>query len=110
MFFRQDESGSLSHDQTRSSIREDCMEVRSSGEDQILRDIKDLGCKQFLESEIITQSRKSSSSFIVRVESRTCIERKAPFVNSGMRGANGFQNFFRDLKFLKSLGGCSGVA
>ena len=110
LFFKQDESGSLSHDQMRSSIREDCMEVRSSGEDQTLRDIEDLGCKQFLESEIITQSRKSSSCFIVRVESRTCIERKAPFVNSGMRGANGFQNFFRDLKFLKSLGGCSGVA
>lgn len=27
-----------------------------------------------------------------------------------MRGANGFQNFLRDLKFLKTLGGCSGVA
>ena len=110
LFLKEGESGSLSHDQTKSGFREDCMEVASSGEDQILLDIEDLGCKQFLESEIITQSRKSSACFIVLVESRTCVERKAPFVSSGLRGANGFQDFFDDLKFLKSLGGCSGVA
>ena len=110
LFLKENERGSLSHDQTKSGFREDCMEVSSSGEDQILHDIEDLGCKQFLESEMITQSRKSSACFIVLVESRTCVERKAPFVSSGLRGANGFQGFFDDLKFLKSLGGCSGVA
>ena len=110
LFLEEGESGSLSHDQTKSGFREDCMEVASSGEDQILIDIEDLGCKQFLESEIITQSRKSSACFIVLVESRTCVERKAPFVSSGLQGANGFQDSFDDLKFLKSLEGCSGVA
>lgn len=110
LHFEQDENGLLLNNQTKSSFRQNYMEACSSGEDRILRDIEDLGCKKFSESEIITQSRKSSSCFIVRVGSRTCIERKAPFVSSGMRGANGFQNFFDDLKFLKSLRRCSGVA
>ena len=107
--FRQNENGPVFNDHTRTRISEDRLEV-SSGEDQILHDIEDLECEQFLESEVITQSRKSSFCFIVQVESRICIERKAPFVNSGTRGGNGFKNFFMDLTFLKSLRGCRGVA
>lgn len=110
LYLGQNESGLVFNDPARTKISEDCLEVCSSGEDQMLYDIEDLGCKQFLESEIITQSRKSCSCFIVRVESQTCIERKAPFVNSGICGRNGFQSFFDDLKLLKSLRGCSGVA
>jgi hypothetical protein len=110
LYLERNESGLVFNNPDRTMISEDCLEVCSSGEDQMLYDIEDLGCKQFLESEIITQSRKSNSCFIVRVESRVCIERKAPFVNSGIRGRNGFQSFFNDLKYLKSLRGCRGIA
>lgn len=108
--FRQNESGPIFNDHSRTRISEDRSEVCSSGEDQMLNDIEDLECKQFLESEIITQSRKSSSCFVVRVGSRMCIERKAPFVNSGTHGVNGFMSFFSDLKFLKSLNSCRDAA
>lgn len=110
LYLGRNESGLVFNDPARTKISEDCLEVCSSGEDQMLYDIEDLGCKQFLESEIITQSRKSCFCFIVRVESRTYIERKASFVNSGIRGENGFQCFFDELKLLKSLRGCRGVA
>ena len=110
LYFGQDKSGSIFNDPARAKISEDCLEICQSGEDQMLRDINDLECKPFLESDIITQSRKSCSCFIVHVESRICIERKAPFVNSGIRGGNGFQSFFDDLKLLKSLQSYKGVA
>lgn len=110
LYLERNESGLVFNDPARTKTSEDYLEVCSSGEDQMLYDIEDLGCKQFLESEIITQSRKSSSCFIVRVESRVCIERKAPFVNSGIHGKNGFRSFFDDLKYLKSLRGCRGAA
>lgn len=110
LFFRQSESGPVLNDDARTSIREDRVEVCSSGEDEILHDIEDLECEQYLESEVITHSRRSSSRFIVLVESQICIEHKAPFVNSGIAGGNGFKTFFADLKLLKSLSGCRGVA
>ena len=108
--FEQNQSGQIVSISTGTKISEDLAEVRMSGEDQILYDLEDLGCAQFLESEIIVQSRMLSSYFIVRVESRTCIERKAPFVNAGEQGENGFRNYFDDLKLLKSMRGCNGVA
>lgn len=110
LYFERNESGLVSSDPARTKISENYIEACSSGENQMLCDIEDLGCKQFLESEIITQSRRSASCFIVRVESQTCIERKAPFVSSGIRGENGIQCFFDELKLLKSLRGCNGVA
>lgn len=107
--FTQNESGQMIRS-SPTKVREDLLEAQVSREDEILNNIEDLGCAQFLETEIIVQSRMSSSCFMVRVENRTCIERKAPFVRSGIDNENGFHNFFNDLKLLKSMRGCTGVA
>ena len=108
--FKENESGQIVGGSTVTEISEDFLEVKMSNEDRILNDIEDLGCAQFLESEIIVQSRMSSSCFMVRVESRTCVERKVPFVSSGTQGENGFHTYFNDLKLLNSMRGCTGVA
>lgn len=108
--FKGNESGQIISDPTATRINEDLLEVEMSDEDRILNDIKHLGCAKFLESDIIVQSRISSSCFKVRVQSRTCIERKVPFVNSGTQGENGVRAYLSDLKLLKSIQGCSGVA
>ncbi|KAG8527797.1 uncharacterized protein KY384_007951 [Bacidia gigantensis] len=111
LYFRRREGSSTFGDYTRSTISEDCAEACSSAEDQILRDIQDLGCEVYRETEIETKTRKSSNCFIVRARSYlSCIERKAPFVNSGAVDGSGFQVFVNDLKFLRSLEGCSGIA
>ncbi|MCJ1323579.1 hypothetical protein MMC10_000240 [Thelotrema lepadinum] len=91
-------------------VTEDTSEVTRSDEARILQDIEDLGCPQFLESEVITEARITSSRFDVLVENRRCIERKAPFTTAGMQGANGFNDFVDDLKLYNSIRGCSRVA
>ena len=108
--FKEDEDGKTVNDSTKTAICEDILEVEMACEDRILNDLKHLNCVQFLERDILVESRISSSRFKVRVESRTCIERKVPFVNSGTQGDNEFHAYFQDLKQLKSMRGCNGVA
>ena len=99
----QDEGGTISTNHAKSKIEENRKEGDLSEQEQMIRDIEDLQCEQFLESQIITESRRSCTSFFALAESQRCIERKAPFVSSGIHGTNGIRNFFEDLKFLKSL-------
>lgn len=81
-----------------------------SNEDQVLQNIDDMDCPQFLESEVIFQCRISSTYYMAWIECRPCIERKVPFVKAGAQTENGYLEFFSDLKKLNSLRGCKGVA
>ncbi|KAL9630872.1 MAG: hypothetical protein Q9164_006199, partial [Protoblastenia rupestris] len=97
-------------DSRRIAILEDHKEIDMSNEDEVLESIEDLGCPQFLESEVIVKSRISSTYYMAWVECRPCIERKAPFVKAGTQSENGYRDFFGDLKKINSLRGCAGVA
>lgn len=110
LFFKEDGSGQIVNDSTKTKICEDSVEVEMSREERILNDLKHLKCVQFLERDILVESRISSSRFKVRAGSRTCVERKVPFVNSGTQGENEFHAYFQDLKQLKSMHGYNGVA
>lgn len=110
LLFREDESGQIVYDSTKTKICEDIIEVEMFREQRILNDLKHLNCEQFLERDILVESRMSSSRFKVRAGSRTCVERKVPFVNSGTQGENEFHAYFQDLKHLKSMRGYKGVA
>lgn len=107
--FKEDESGQLFNDSTKQKICEDVLEVHKSREDRILNDLKHLNCAQFLERDVLVEAPISSSRFKVLVASRTCVERKVPFVNS-TQGEKEFQAYFEDLKRLRSMHGCNGVA
>ena len=106
---REDIQGQLSIDTPNVLFAEDLQEIEMcSGEDQ-LQDIEDLGCAQYLESEVIIQSRISSSAYIVWVESQNFIERKLPFAGAGWQGQNGVEDFFEDLKLSYSMRECACV-
>ena len=95
---REDGHGRVVVDSPRVEAVEDVLETELSGENQMLQDIEDLGCAQFLESEVIVESRISSSRYLARVESQLCIEQKVPFASAGRQGENGFRDFFADIK------------
>ena len=106
----EDDTGKVIINSPSIEIVEDLSELEMYGEDQLLHDIDDLGCAKFAESEIIVQYRVSSTCFMVQVGSRTGIERKAAFASAGAQTDNGFHEYFRDLKLLNSVGGCTNVA
>ena len=110
LLFKENEMGQIVNDSTRTTICEDILEVEMSCERRILNDLKHLNCAQFLERDILVESRISSSRFKVRAGSRVCIERKVPFANSGTQGENEFHAYFQDLKQLKSVRGYKGIA
>ena len=90
-------------------MAEDRLEIETSDEVRMLQDIDDLGCLQYLASDIIMVSRLTTSSFRVWVEGRMCVEQKMLFANDRADGENGFLAVFNDLKRLNSLRGCPGV-
>ena len=106
---REDDQGQCSFDESAVLFSEDVQEVEMWDEVDRLQDIEDLGCAQYLESEIIVRSRISSSAYIVLVESQSCIERKLPFAGAGLPGQNGVDGFWDDLKLLYSLRGSACV-
>ena len=102
----EDNQGQLSIDTSNVLFAEDLQEIEMCSEEDRLQDIEDLGCAQYLESEVIVRSRISSSAYVVWVESQSCIERKLPFAGAGLQGQNGVEDFFDDLRLSYSLRGC----
>jgi hypothetical protein len=87
----------------------DDLEATMSSEGQILQEINDLACAQFLESEIVVESRFSCSCYNDWVQGRRCIKRKVQFATASEEGENGFFDFSSDLKSLSTLRGCTGI-
>ena len=105
----EDCAGKLVIDPQNIRVAEDRAEIEMSDEVRMLQDIDDLGCPQYLASEIIMISRLTTSSFRVLAEGRMCVEQKMLFATDGAEGENGFLAVFNDLKRLNSLRGCPGV-
>ena len=105
----EDYQGQVYIDTPKVPFAEDLQEIEMCDEDNQLQDIEDLGCAQYLESEVIIRSRISLSAYIVWVESRNLIERKLPFAGAGLQGQNGVQEFFEDLELLYSMRDCACV-
>jgi hypothetical protein len=107
---KEEDKSQLATDSSMIEAAEDRLETELSDEHQILQDIDDLNCKQFLESEVMVKSRFGVSSFVVCVKSWTCMEQKTAFATVGRQGHNSFHDFCKDLKLLHSLEGSVGVA
>jgi hypothetical protein len=105
----EEESGQIVIRSRGINAAEDTLEVHMSDEDRILQEIEHLGCRKIFESDVIVPSRISSSSYHVLLDTRKCIEQKAPFASAGRLGENGFRDFCEDLKLIHSLRGCAGV-
>jgi hypothetical protein len=108
---REGGNGKVTADMSTMKISEDMLERNMFDEDKLLQDIKDLGCPQFKESQVILKAWITGYRYLVWVEGegRYCLERKVPFASAGMQGANGFDDFANEVTRLYSLRGCTGI-
>ncbi|KAI9704999.1 MAG: hypothetical protein M1836_006779 [Candelina mexicana] len=102
-------SAQLGFDPTTVIVEEDIEEARACESYSYLKDIDDMGCAQYLESEIVVYHRMSSSSYLVQAESQICIEWKAPFGGTAGPRNHSFQTWINNLRLLRHLEGCEGV-
>ena len=105
-----DGKGSFIENSQEVEATEDLLEKEMMNEEQFLRDVPDLDCKTFLESDVAVVSRVSSTFYEVMVHGQRYTERKAPFASSGRDGENAFEDFMKDLKLAIRLQKCSGIA
>ncbi|KAL9105835.1 MAG: hypothetical protein Q9227_009043 [Pyrenula ochraceoflavens] len=105
------ESGSMVIKSPGICIDEDLLEIEQSDEQQILQDMEDMGCSRLEESDVVVQSRYSTSRYQVWVKSQAGVEQKLPFATAGEkdRGTQ-IRDFLNDLKLHCALRGCEGVA
>ena len=80
-----------------------------SNEELFLQDLDDLNCKKYKEQEIVMKSRRAyTNTCIVGLKATTCIMHRIPFADKTSKAAD--QRFFKDIKLLRSLGNCPGIA
>ena len=103
-------AGHLQFDFSTVETKIDHQEMLLTGETQILKQIREIGCPQFSESEIATIRYIQSNIFLVSMGSSEYIEHKAPFVHAGQTQENGFHVFVQQMLKTQSLSNCSGVA
>ena len=102
--------GPVGFDLSRISVGEDFEEAEACESSEYLHDIDNMGCPQFLESEIVVYQRMSASTYLVLAESQLCIEWKARFGESGTLESHPFKTWINNLKILRHIEGCEGVA
>ena len=102
--------GKLNYDPYSVKAAEDFQESALMQEQLVLKELKELGCREYRESNVVTISRLMAARFLVRVGFRLCVEQKAPFVHAGQRLENAFHYFTSRLIKLHSLKDCSGVS
>ena len=90
-------------------VTEDRLEIEKSNEVRVIQNIDDLGCTQYLASDVLMFSRLTTSFFTILVKGRMCVEQKMLFATDNADGENGFLAVFNNLKRLNSLRGCPGV-
>lgn len=105
----EEESGEIVIDSDTVSVAEDTEQIQMSNETAMMRDIDDMGCPQFLQSEVIVLLRFSTYTYIVQVESQLCLEEKLPFA-TGSEGGHETEDFYNDFKTLYSLPECKYVS
>lgn len=106
----EEESGEIAIDPDTVKVAEDIEQIQMSNEVAMLWDIDDIGCPQFLQSEVIVLLRFSTYTYVVQVESQLCLEEKLPFASSGSEGKNETEEFLEDLKKLYSLPECKHIS
>lgn len=105
----EDSFGKITVDTSSTVVEEDLDESQMIDEQRVLQDIDDIGCPQFLESEVIVLRRRAVYEYVVHVESQKCVETKVPFGRAGLPGDNKLRDFINCLKQRFILQGCKNV-
>ncbi|KAL9111315.1 MAG: hypothetical protein Q9227_004192 [Pyrenula ochraceoflavens] len=103
-------NGQITVDSARTRVRKDLSESQKDKERDILEAIENMGCAQFLQSEVITRKRRGAYTSVVWVESQLAYEYRMPFTGAGLPGHDRVKEFYHDLEKLYSLRDCNNVA
>ena len=79
-------------------------------EDEALRQIQDMNCTAYRESDVAVLQIQRAHTYDVVVDSKRCILRRVPFAKAVGEAAYGLQDFYRELKIHIDCRACSGVA
>ncbi|OBT78235.1 hypothetical protein VF21_03018 [Pseudogymnoascus sp. 05NY08] len=90
----------VTFNQDEATITEDEQEKPTTRPEDFVCSIEDLGCPQFLESEVVVLRHMLSSLFLVRVEGKECLEKKKPFSTPGKPYDDGVEIFYKELQAL----------
>ncbi len=103
-------SGQITAESPRVEVIEDESEISKSDEREFLKYIESVCCKRYVESDVITYSRISSTSYKVFVDSQACVENKVLFASGKRQGNNAFLDYLSEIKHHISLRRCTNVA
>ena len=104
------ESGQIMAESERIEVVEDEFEVSKSDEMEFLQYMKNICCKHYVESDIVTCSRNGTSSYKVYVDSEAYSESKVVFASGKKQGTNAFLDYLDDIKHFVSLSRCANVS
>ena len=102
----EDAIGNIAVDIAGADITKDLREAAISNEQAILQAVNDLGCSQFLQSEIVVIKRRGPYFSQVLAETQLCVEYRLPFAEAGPPGHNGVKAYFEELKRMYAVRGC----
>ena len=94
----EDTSGNINFDTASTEATEDLEESQTVDDQLALHEIDDMGCPQFLESEVIPLESIHFYRYTVVAESQKCLEYKMPFVGASRPSANRVKDFITSLK------------
>ncbi|KAL9108556.1 MAG: hypothetical protein Q9227_006642 [Pyrenula ochraceoflavens] len=109
MTIMEDALGDINVDASSTVVAEDFDESRILDDQRMLQDIDDMGCPQFLESEVIVLKRRHVYEYLVYSESQKCVETKIPFGMAGNPRHNKLYDFIDRLKHRFILRDCENV-
>lgn len=91
-------------------VSEDLEETQNCNEAKMLREIVHMGCRQYLESEVVVMRLIKSSTSLVQLNGQTYVERKIPLSRAALPGENAVEIFYQCLKVSYSLRDYGGVS
>jgi hypothetical protein len=91
-------------------IAEDVSERKPTRWEGIVQQLADMSCPTYIESQVIAESRILSTSYVVFVGNRRCIEQKAPFASLEARGEGDQHTFLDALRLHLALRNCANVS
>ena len=102
--------GQISAESPWIEVVEDEAEMSKADERDFLQYIDSVCCKRYVESDVVTYSRISSTSYLVYVDSQAYVEKKVSFASGNEQGNNAFLDYLDNIKHLISLRRCANVS
>ena len=102
--------GTFQYDFESVQVNVDCEQkhLLETIEGDTIKRLRDMGCTQYQESQLISLKRVGANAFLVTDGSSNYLEYKAPFARTAWT-TNEFEVFIEDMMQARSLSDCQGV-